>query len=204
MYPEALIARFWSHVQHCSHGVACSACCWEWTASRNKDGYGNFKMTPRYREGKTYTQKAHRIAYRIQYGPFDEKSFVCHRCDNPACVNPQHLWLGTPKDNVQDRMKKGRHSYRWKLSPSDTRVIVYAKARGITTADLAMIFDVSKTTIRQLWKQSSFHTSHEGIQHTAIHDLDAAIGKRLEALRKQFVAVSQQLQTQEHKGINII
>ena len=78
--------------------------CWIWNGSLNKKGYGCFwANNTRFR--------ANRFSYTLYKGEIPEGMFVCHSCDNPSCVNPEHLWLGTPKDNVQDMIKKGRSHY---------------------------------------------------------------------------------------------
>lgn len=75
--------------------------CWLWIANRNWAGYGLFK-----REGKT--RAAHREAWRAAHGDIPAGLQVLHRCDNRACVNPAHLFLGSQKDNIQDCIAKGR------------------------------------------------------------------------------------------------
>lgn len=75
--------------------------CWLWTASKNAKGYGRFNLNGN-------TQAAHRVAYELFFGPIPNGLFVCHFCDNPACVNPSHLWLGTNSDNIRDSVNKGR------------------------------------------------------------------------------------------------
>lgn len=79
--------------------------CWLWFGSKDPDGYGNFKI-----DGKQ--TRANRISYLIHKGDFDPALYVLHTCDNPPCVNPNHLFLGTKQDNTEDMKSKGRHAGR--------------------------------------------------------------------------------------------
>lgn len=78
--------------------------CVEWVGSKNKKGYGLFNYNSKY-------EYAHRFSYRKANGltKIPDKMYVCHSCDNPSCINPDHLWLGTHADNMKDCVKKGRH-----------------------------------------------------------------------------------------------
>lgn len=100
MINKALAARFWSKVNRGN-----PAACWDWTASKSKKGYGWFRM------GAQPTG-AHRVAWVIARGKIPAGLCVCHRCDNPACCNPAHLFLATNHGNVLDSVRKGRHKFQ--------------------------------------------------------------------------------------------
>jgi len=94
---QALWERFWAKVDR-------SGDCWVWIGTRWPTGYGQMR-------GDGRQLMAHRVAWQIVKGPIPEGLFVCHKCDNPPCVRPDHLFLGTAADNTRDRDVKGRNGY---------------------------------------------------------------------------------------------
>jgi hypothetical protein len=88
--------RFWTKVN-----ITDKDKCWNWTASITNKGYGIIGWEEKNRS-------AHRLAWELTFGKIPEGLCVCHHCDNPACCNPSHLFLGTHKDNMNDRDQKGR------------------------------------------------------------------------------------------------
>ena len=93
-----LYERFWEKVSKGDSGE-----CWPWMACRQHTGYGWFTI----RRGKQ--MRANRLAWILTNGDIPEGRKVCHRCDNPSCCNPQHLFIGTQRDNMVDMTNKGRH-----------------------------------------------------------------------------------------------
>ena len=85
--------------------------CWEWQGYRNKKNYGVTRIGGR--NSKAFL--AHRLSWTIHFGEIPHGMHVCHKCDNPPCVNPNHLFIGTNQDNIMDRVAKGRSS-KWLLN----------------------------------------------------------------------------------------
>lgn len=151
---EKDIARFWAKIDRRGPDD-----CWEWTAgNRGKGGYGRFSMG---RANKPI--RAHRFSWELFYGPIPTGMDVLHRCDNPLCVNPRHLFLGTNLDNVRDMHAKNRHSHgeghgQAKLTDAKVRKIrELRKLPGNSYERLAKRFRVSviciwKVCVGETWK----------------------------------------------------
>ena len=105
---ENTIKRFWSKVKK-------TPICWVWQASKRDKGYGAFVWVDD--GGKTIQGRAHRFAYELLIGKIPLGLCVLHKCDNPACVNPKHLFLGTKADNNKDMFKKNRNVSGAKKTP---------------------------------------------------------------------------------------
>lgn len=126
--------------------------CWEYTGRLDPNGYGQFYVP--VRSGKTKTMFAHRVAYALFVGKLKKGMFICHKCNNPCCCNPDHLYQGTPKDNVKDMIKAGTRYITWgersgrhKLSAKQIREIRASNDRQI---DLANKYGVRKSTISMI------------------------------------------------------
>lgn len=136
--------RFWVKVDR---GVGRDDC-WRWTgAACGRDGYGGFSVARGKPRGQQPPQYAHRVAYALTHGSIPPGLSVLHRCDNPICVNPKHLFLGTQADNMKDAAAKGRlhveRPNRQKLSDADLIEIDALYAAGALQRDIAAQFSVS-------------------------------------------------------------
>jgi hypothetical protein len=142
------LEEFWRHV-----AVGKQNECWLWTHRKNRDGYGTLNITVGVRTYKALL--AHRRAWEITRGEIPDGKIVCHKCDNPACVNPAHLWVGTHADNVRDKVRKGRHprgenASSHKLSESDVVSIKARLPQGVRSDKLAAEYAVSPVTISDI------------------------------------------------------
>lgn len=124
--------------------------CWLWKACRDKTGYGVFHMNQK-------KLPAHRYSWMLHKGPIPEGLWVLHRCDNPPCVNPAHLFLGTVKDNVADMVAKNRQGCqsgsenpRSKLTESDIPKIFRCRSNGLTQQQIANLFGVKQPAIGKI------------------------------------------------------
>lgn len=160
---ERASRRFWEKVDR-----SAGSGCWHWLAEQVR-GYGYFYIGAGS-DGKLIRGYAHRVVWELVYGAIPEDAEVCHRCDDPLCVNPRHLFLGTQKDNVRDMVEKGRGRWNWapgwveierhpecrrrgedhpgaKLTEDAVREIRREIARGVRQCEVAKRFGVNSGTI---------------------------------------------------------
>lgn len=151
---RSLEERFWKKVDRRRDED-----CWHWMGTRIPPwGHGRIMG----RDGRTVL--AHRVAWELERGPIPAGLFVCHRCDNPPCVNPAHLFLGTHLDNMQDMARKhrgaiGERNGQAKLSQSQVLEIRDLLRNGLAGTDIADRFGVSKSLVSlikrgRLWPQA--------------------------------------------------
>ena len=137
--------------------------CWEWKGAVNHGGYGHYSGRTLSTVGRRVNYVAHRASWEITMGAIPDGLLVCHRCDNPPCVNPDHLFLGTHADNMEDMVRKGRkkrgenHS-RARLAESDVlRIRELVAKGGLSQAAIGELFGISGThvgniALRNKWK----------------------------------------------------
>lgn len=126
--------------------------CWNWRAGKS-NRYGVFYIKGQIR------LHAHRAAYLLLVGPFAPNLEVCHHCDNRACINPKHLFVGTQKDNFHDAVRKGRVNFRkrtyvLRFTPQEDREINNLKVEGLSVSEIARRKRCSRIAIYAAIKRS--------------------------------------------------
>ena len=142
---KTLVRRFKSKL-----GVPDARGCIAWLGSRTSKGYGVLHFSADFRK-----TTAHRIAWVIAYGDLEPEKLVLHRCDNPSCVNPEHLFVGSPQENTDDMVGKKRHAWLngqpWqKLNADDVIQIRALRSAGHTQQFVADKFRVSRPLISMI------------------------------------------------------
>lgn len=153
----SIAERFWSKVRK-------SDWCWVWIGQRSRYGYGVLEIA-RHVSGKRQRRiyKAHRISFTLYNGPIPDGFEVCHHCDNPPCVRPDHLFLGTHAENMRDMVRKGRHWLRHRpgqmqgernpaatISEAQALEIRQMVSEGARQSEVARLFDVSISIVSRI------------------------------------------------------
>lgn len=153
MASEDQISRFWGKV-NISPSLED---CWEWKAKWKRNGYGMFRLSS---EQPTIT--ASRFAWIITYGDIPDNLLVCHKCDNRACCNPTHLFLGTHRDNIIDMYQKGRggdRNYRGPRTLTPDQVSQIKSLQGqMSNRSIARVFGVTHETIGKIFRGKTWRS----------------------------------------------
>ena len=135
--------RFWSKVS-----VRGADECWPWMTALNEHGYGVFNVDGRI-------ERAQRVAYYLTYGYWPENGL--HRCDNPPCCNPAHVFDGTKADNMTDMVAKGRESRPWaKLTEAEVKDIRTRVRNGETQRTLALAYGLNGSTVSEIVNRKTY------------------------------------------------
>lgn len=155
--------RFWGKVSKPDN----SKDCWLWIGAKGRKGYGVFGRG----DGSKKLFRANRYSYELHAGPIPAGFFVCHRCDNPACVNPSHLFVGTAQDNANDKVNKGRTTKGragiWVAAPgkihpaakiTEEQVMEIRKKResGFLLLPLAEEYGITKSQVSHICRRKSW------------------------------------------------
>jgi hypothetical protein len=149
-----MVERFWWNVDK-------SGDCWLWTAYRTPDGYGSVKSA----DGKTCV--ASRVSFELANGPIPEGLLVRHRCDNPPCVRPDHLELGTPKQNTADKIRRtfdqrGETNPSARLTWGQVEAIRRDRAAGFTYRELVAKYGTSQSNVAHIVKGETWQAQASG------------------------------------------
>lgn len=149
-YTTSDVLRFQSKVKVMPSG------CHEWHSARNRKGYGYFTVGGKQRY-------AHRVAWEMVNGPIPDGMLCCHTCDNPSCVNPEHIFIGTHKDNTLDATIKGRRAIPTgeknplsKLTEDGVREIRESISRGESQGSIAHRYGVSRSVVCEIGSRKAW------------------------------------------------
>lgn len=163
----AIISRFWSHVNRAE-----AEACWSYCGYVSDRGYGVFGYTS---GGRSVRVRAHRLAWELSRGEIPDGLSVLHRCDNPRCVNPSHLFLGSQKDNMHDAVRKGRKR-AWglqKLNAEQVHEIRRRCRRGERQRDVGRAFGVARNTVSQIVNRKTWAHLPESVHSDSLRERES-------------------------------
>lgn len=148
-HPDRVLEKFWKHVK-----IDSMTGCWQWTGGKNEFGYGIFCTDKR-------RIRTHRYCWELFKEPIPKGMCICHHCDNPSCINPDHMFIGTQAENMADMRKKHRGSTKprpgtenpaAKLSEQQVRII-FSMNGTVRAEEVAQVFNVKKTSVYNIWSR---------------------------------------------------
>lgn len=149
--------RFWKYVSFGSKEE-----CWVWEGSKNAEGYGHFNLGD---FPKQTTVRATAFIYEFIFGVIPKDKVVCHKCDNPTCVNPWHLFVGSMKDNTQDAIRKGRNIGFGYINKKGKNSVPHRHIRKMreyfdkglaTPRELAEVFNLSRRFVNEIVQRRAY------------------------------------------------
>jgi len=145
--PKPRSEKYWRCVTRASD-------CWLWTGDTDRKGYGQIREQV---AGKRKWIKAHRVSWELHCGPIPHGMKVLHKCDNPPCTRPDHLFLGTVKLNADDAVQKGRIKLPGAKLTSDQRQWAISQKHRLSTKAIASTLNVVTSTITRLFARTTWH-----------------------------------------------
>ena len=140
------IERFWFYTEK---GVK-EGDCWIWRGPTDKDGYGRITVGCKPGTTRPIMIRAHRFAYINFIGSFSNDLHVCHKCDNPSCVNPGHLWIGTNLDNLEDKYLKRRCNWGPMISIKQAIQALELRSKGLSYEKIGKLVGVGRECARKV------------------------------------------------------
>lgn len=156
MYPQSFVDRFWQKIAKGKDDE-----CWNWTASCAGKGYGQIKPPKGFGRRNHY---AHRVAFTLTHGGIPDGLEICHRCDNPKCCNPRHLFAGTRADNAADMAEKmrstwGERSGTCKLTTEQVEELRDELSAGTPQRVIADYFGISQAQVSRIARGEQWNKS---------------------------------------------
>ena len=136
----SLVDRFWDKFERPEEG------CWNWNASKDSYGYGYIGR--RNKSAGSACIRSHRLSWMLWNGPIPDGMCICHKCDNPSCVNPDHLFLGSHKDNMQDMFSKER---RKSVKGENHGLAKLTNTQAETIKDLVLAYGMSGSEASRIY-----------------------------------------------------